>query len=524
MYLLVVLTAGAYLPTPLYPGYQHAFGFSDLTMTLIYATFALVSAPALLLFGPASDALGPRAVLRTSVVLAALASGCFALAHGPAWLLAGRAAQGLALGAATGAATALITNHAPGRNRGRASVLASMAFVAGTAVGPSVAGALAQYAPAPQVLPYLLHLILLAVGWRRLSALTVSPSRLRRWRPTRPRIPGGMRLLFTTAAATGFLAWSVAGLFLAVMPAVLSRAAQINNLALTGGIVGAVLACSVLSQPFVARCGTHRTQLVGLSALLVSLGALVMTGGGSLPVTAIAAVAAGIGHGLAYGGANAAMDAAAPADRRAAINSALYLVFYLGAGGPAVAVGLLALWCPLTTAVSWLSAATALLVPFVGATVVLVNRASRSTLSESGSTCGQRDQQHPAIPPEMVYPGALSPPDEHVRSLVEPLPKTKRERFATSQQSLSVSASPRGVPHAENPRLPRPLGWGSCGSPDERAERAPGAVPTAEPEPGHAGVRKERDAPCPAPCPTPCPSCSASREPTPAAAPVCRPT
>ncbi|MDR7302415.1 MFS transporter [Haloactinomyces albus] len=375
VYLLVVLTVGAYLPSPLYPGYQHAFGFSDLTMTLIYATFALVSAPALLLFGPASDAFGPRTVLRTSVVVAALASGCFALAAGPAWLLAGRAAQGLALGAATGAATALITKHASAKDRGRASVLASMAFVAGTAAGPIAAGVLAQYAPAPQVLPYLVHLVLLAVGWHRVSALPAPASRVRRWRPTRPHIPVGMRLLFATAAATGFLAWTAAGLFLAFIPSVLSRAAQINNLAITGGIVGAVLACSVLSQPLVARCGACFAQLAGLGALLLSLGALALTGGGSVPVTVIAAVTAGTGHGLAYGGATAAIDAAAPADKRAAISSALYVAFYLGAGGPAVAVGFLTLQYPLTMATSWLSAAAAALVPLIGAAILLANRA-----------------------------------------------------------------------------------------------------------------------------------------------------
>lgn len=60
--MLVALTAGAYLPSPLYPAYRAAFVISDLAMTLIHATFALVSAPALLLFGSASDALGPRSV------------------------------------------------------------------------------------------------------------------------------------------------------------------------------------------------------------------------------------------------------------------------------------------------------------------------------------------------------------------------------------------------------------------------------------------------------------------------------
>ncbi|WP_247690971.1 hypothetical protein [Streptomyces sp. B15] len=51
---MVVLTAGAYLPSPLYPDYQRLFGFDDLVMTLLFAMFALVSGPALLLCGPAS--------------------------------------------------------------------------------------------------------------------------------------------------------------------------------------------------------------------------------------------------------------------------------------------------------------------------------------------------------------------------------------------------------------------------------------------------------------------------------------
>lgn len=377
IYLLLVLTVGAYLPTPLYPGYQHAFGFSDLTMTMVYATFALVSAPTLLLFGPAADALGSRVVLRASVVVAALASGCFALATGPAWLLAGRAAQGLALGAATGAATALITERTPGEHRGRGSVLAGVAFVAGTAAGPVVAGVLAQYAPAPQSLPYLVHLVLLAHGWRRVSALPHAGQRAQPWRPTRPHIPAGLRRLFGTAAATGFLAWAVAGLFLAVIPAILGRTAHTGNLAVTGGIAGAVLACSVLTQPLVRRCGAKRAQLGGLAALLGSLLALALTGGGSMSVTLAAAVVAGAGHGLAYGGSTAAVDTVAPDSRRGAINAALYLAFYLGSAVPAVAVGLLTLSHPLITATAWLSTAAAALVPLVGAALVLDGSSSR---------------------------------------------------------------------------------------------------------------------------------------------------
>lgn len=356
LYVLVVLTIGAYLPSPLLPGYQHDFGFGDLSMTLIYATFALVSAPALLLLGPATDVVGPRSVLRASLIAGAVASLCFALASGPLWLVAGRAAQGIALGTATGAASVLISQNA----RERGALLASTAFVAGTAAGPIVGGVLAEHAPAPFVLPFLLHLVALGYGWSRVSALpTSAPSG--RWRPTRPRIPAGMRSVFGVSAATGFLAWTVVGLFLSLIPALLDRAGH-TDLAVSGSVLGAVLICSVLTQPLVSRWGAHRAQLHGLCALFVSLVLLALAGGGSALITLVAAVTAGAGHGLAYGGAAAAVERTAPPAQRGAITGALYLAFYLGAGCPAIAVGLIALGEPLGTATSWVAVAVAGLV------------------------------------------------------------------------------------------------------------------------------------------------------------------
>ncbi|MFC4005421.1 MFS transporter [Prauserella oleivorans] len=371
VYVLVVLTAGAYLPSPLYPVYQGVFAISDLTMTLLYATFAVVSAPALLLFGSASDAVGPRSMLRVAVAAAAVGSACFALASGPTWLLAGRAAQGIALGAATGAAGALIGEGTRPGSRVSGAVLAGIAFVAGTAAGPITGGVLVQYAPAPRVLPYVLHLALLWVCWRRVSGLALAGPRGLRWRPTRPKIPRGTGLLFGSAAATGFLAWAVAGLFLAVIPTLLDRSTQTNP-AVTGCILGAVLVCSVLTQPFVATIGARTAQLAGLAALLVSLGVLALTAGGSTSATLGAAVVAGAGHGLAYGGAAAAIDAIAPPGRRGGVTGALYLAFYLGSACPAVAVGLVTVAYPLATATSWVTAVAAGLVPLAGAAVASV--------------------------------------------------------------------------------------------------------------------------------------------------------
>ncbi|WP_343231398.1 MFS transporter [Saccharopolyspora ipomoeae] len=367
LYVLVVLTVGAYLPSPLLPGYQHDFGFNDLTTTLIYATFALVSAPALVLLGPVTDVVGPRSVLRASLVAGAVASLCFALASGPLWLVAGRAAQGIALGSATGAAGVLISD-----NSRRGAFLASTAFVAGTAAGPIAGGVLAQHAPAPYVLPYLLHLALLGYAWLRVSALTAPRVENRGSRAAnagvldakllsgvvRLGLPVGVRRIFWFSAASGFSAWTAVGLFLSLIPVLLDRAGN-TDLAVSGCVVGSVLICSVAAQPLVPRLGAVRAQGHGLVALFASLVLLALTSGGSMVVTTIAAVAAGIGHGLAYGGAAGAVESAAPAGRRGAITGALYLAFYLGAGCPAIAVGLITLGYPLETAMSWVTAVAA---------------------------------------------------------------------------------------------------------------------------------------------------------------------
>lgn len=370
VYVLVVLTAGAYLPSPLYPGYQEAFGAGDLFMTLTYATFALTSIPALLLLGPASDALGPRTVLLWGIAAAALGSLCFAFADGPGRLIVGRSVQGIALGAATGAAVTLINSGERASVDHRAVVTAGVAFVGGTAAGPIAAGLLAQYLPAPHTLPFLLHLVLLWIGWNRVRSLPRKEgASLRQWRPTRPRVPAALQPLFRAAALTGFLAWTTAGLFLSVIPTLLDRAGQ-YDLAVVGGIIGTVLLCSLLAQPAVPALGFRGAQLSGLAALLLSLVLLTFSFSGPTFLISVAAVVAGAGHGLAYGGASAAVENAVSPEQRGAVTGALYIAFYSGAGVPSVAIGLMTLGSSLSTATALVAAAAAAAVP-VAASVVI---------------------------------------------------------------------------------------------------------------------------------------------------------
>ncbi|MFM9372792.1 MFS transporter [Streptomyces sp. Da 82-17] len=359
--LLIVLTAGAYLPSPLYPDYQRLFGYGDLVMTLLFATFALVSGPALLLCGAAADALGPRPLVRASVLLAAAGSLCFLLADSTAVLFAGRVGQASALGAATGAAQSLIARHRSRSARIGGPLLVSLAFAGGTALGPAVSGVLAQYVPGPLVTPFVLHLALLAWVWRRLGrAVPAAPRAIVRPCLARPSIPAPLRPVFCVSGLNGFLAWAVVGIYLALVPALLQRTLHSDNPALSGAVLAAVLGWSLLAQLAAVRWSAYVTQLVGVTALTASLVLLAATGATSLPATVGSALLAGAGHGLAFSGATTAVDARTPADRRAGVGSALHLLFYLGSGVPAVAVGLMTIRTPLPAAVgilSWTAAA-----------------------------------------------------------------------------------------------------------------------------------------------------------------------
>src|SRR5689334_1625564 len=59
----LLLMAGANLATPLYAVYAQRFHFSSLVLTAVFATYAVVLVPSLILFGRLSDRIGRRLVI-----------------------------------------------------------------------------------------------------------------------------------------------------------------------------------------------------------------------------------------------------------------------------------------------------------------------------------------------------------------------------------------------------------------------------------------------------------------------------
>src|SRR5689334_11456135 len=100
---MVFFLAGSSALTPLYGVYQRAWGFSPITITVIFGIYALAVLAALLTVGSLSDYVGRRPVLFVAVVLQAAVMLTFAGANGVTTLLIARVVQGLSTGAAVGA-------------------------------------------------------------------------------------------------------------------------------------------------------------------------------------------------------------------------------------------------------------------------------------------------------------------------------------------------------------------------------------------------------------------------------------
>src|SRR6201999_1813862 len=150
---LAVSMIGTTLPTPLYVIYQQQLGFSTMVITLLFAAYAAGVLLTLVAVGHASDDLGRRPLLLAGLACAALSSVVFLLAHDLPLLFVGRLLSGFCAGIFTGTATATLIDLSP--RRGSRGTLVATAFnMGGLAIGPLLAGLLAQFAPLPLRLPF----------------------------------------------------------------------------------------------------------------------------------------------------------------------------------------------------------------------------------------------------------------------------------------------------------------------------------------------------------------------------------
>lgn len=319
--------------TPLLLMYRQVDGYSSFEVDLFLAFYILGLVPGFLIGGPLADRHGRKRVMVAGIVMSAIGSAVLAVGASSAyWLCAGRLVIGLSVAAAMVAGTAWIeelsqapyNQHDPDEP-GKASGArrASLALTAGFGIGAGVSGTLAQWAPAPTVLPYVAQVALLLAAasplrWapetvasaERTGALAAAPGA-----PTQSlgatvralaadlRIPRESRARFYRVVVPS-APWAFGALAIAyvVAPALVGSRVGEDRVAFATLLTVVALGTGALTQPLVGRiaAATGGRQLV-LGLGLTFLGVVLCAIEAAVLSPALAVVIAlvmGVGYGI----------------------------------------------------------------------------------------------------------------------------------------------------------------------------------------------------------------------------------
>lgn len=339
--IVIAFLAGSSAPTPLYPLYQAEWGFTPITVTVVFGLYAVAVLASLLVAGSLSDHVGRRPVLLGAVLAQAVTMIIFATAAGLPELLLARVVQGLSTGAALGAIGAGMLDI----DRARGTVANAVAPAVGTAIGALGSGLFVQLLPAPAHAIYLALFAVFAVQavgvWFMRETVSRMPGALGSLRP-RVTVPRESRSAVLMTIPVLVAVWSLPGLFGSLGPALVRDVVGANS-AVLGGLALFLLTGTAAIAVFVTRDLPATTlTVIGPILLLIGVAATIAAIWAGSAVGLFAGIAiAGAGFGPGFQGAFRSVVPLVAPHQRAGVLSVLFTVSYLAMGFPAIIAGIL---------------------------------------------------------------------------------------------------------------------------------------------------------------------------------------
>ncbi len=339
--IVVSLLSASTAPTPLYAIYQAKWGFSSITVTVVFGIYAIAVLSALLVFGKLSDHIGRRPVLLTALVVQIVALVVLTTATGVGGLLVGRILQGLSSGAAIAAVGAGLLDI----NRVKGSLANSVVPMLGVGTGSLLSGLLVQYESWPTHLVYVVLIVVFALQIAGVLALAETVTRKPGARASlKPEIalPRNLRGPVLLATPVLIACWALGGFYASLGPALTHLVTGSTSVALGGLSLFVLAAPAAIVTLALRNVDPHRVMGIGIAGLLVGVAVtLIAVETHSGVWFFIGGAIAGVGFGGGFQGAIRSVAPLARPHERAGVLSSMYVISYLAMGVPAVIAGFL---------------------------------------------------------------------------------------------------------------------------------------------------------------------------------------
>ncbi|GAA1252149.1 MFS transporter [Pseudonocardia aurantiaca] len=327
--------------SPLLAMYRE-LGYPSATVDAFLGAYVIGVVPGLLIAGPLSDRHGRKPLMIVATAVSGLASAVMAAAPpGELSVYSGRFLAGIAVGIAMTVGSSWIKElsgppYEQSADAGSGARRASVAATAGFGSGAAVAGVLAQWAPWPMVLPYLVQVVVAVPCLVAVSrAPQPPPAGFRRplWSDVKVRAAGNRRFLGVALPLAPWIFGAV-GIAYAVAPQLETSRTGHWQLAYATLLTVVTLGTGVAVQPLAKRLdsvASARASLVALGLVLVGVLASAVNADARSPWAAVAVAAVlGAGYSIALVAGLREVQRIAGARDLAGLTGLYYALSYAG--------------------------------------------------------------------------------------------------------------------------------------------------------------------------------------------------
>ena len=393
-YAMGVGVMGTALASPLYPLYQSSWQLKTSELTQLFVLYMLGVLASLLFLGRLTTRYGFLPILRLGLIVMTAGVTLSALASGPAMFAVSRLLIGVASGMVSTAAAIGLVQVSGSTDTRRTSAIVTVLMTLGFALGPLVAGLIAQWLPWPLRTAYLPTIVmgviavyaLFQVRLKPPAAPASGPSGWRQWLPSLALPPRAAWRPFAIGCMGAFSAFGMFSLYASLAPSFIALMLPWHGPVVSGLAIAVILLLSaafqLMARPFRNK---HLVVLAGfcLAACNLLLMSTLLTR--STVLFAASVLMTALGHGLAIVSGMVILNKVATAQTRPGILATYMVVGYLGTIVPILALG-------------WLSDHLGL------ARGLQVFAVAMAVLSSSVAVLAMRTTELPQPPPEPSAP------------------------------------------------------------------------------------------------------------------------